>query len=113
MNTTENKDPYPTDPLKLKEACERYETILTSAGLTNFFRADYFDIDELRKIMDLCQSEHVKVYYGVDERNRHFLFAAPTQADGRARTDINDTVAICCCQRPPCPAEDSDRYVDI
>ena len=113
MNSLGNKAPYPTDPIKLKEACERYENILVSAGLTDFFRVDFFDIDELKKIMDLCQSEHVKVYYAVDEANRHFLFAAPTQANGQARTDIDSTVALCCCQRPPCPPEDSDRYVDI
>ncbi|QDK81835.1 hypothetical protein EXU85_25780 [Spirosoma sp. KCTC 42546] len=105
-------DEFPTDPVKLKEACERYEKLLTDLKLTNFFRRDFFDVADLKKILEANQSEHVKVYYGIDEQNRHFLFLAPTQEDGRARDDIDTTAALCCCQRPPCPLEKSDRYAD-
>ncbi|MVM41191.1 hypothetical protein GO730_31680 [Spirosoma sp. HMF3257] len=111
MENKEN-DPYPTDPIKLKEACERYEKMLDSAGLKNFFRTGFFDVTGLEKILEANQSKHVKVYYGIDEKDRHFLFMAPTQPDGRAREDIDLTEAECCCQHPPCPLDQSDRYAN-
>lgn len=113
MENTATSSGYPKDPQKLKEACDRYEALLTSIGQPTFFRTDFFDIDDLKKIIDLSQSEHVRVYYGVDENNRHFLFMAPTQPNGHARDDDDTTATICCCQSPPCPPEETDRYVDI
>ncbi|MVM31004.1 hypothetical protein GO755_13270 [Spirosoma sp. HMF4905] len=112
MADIENDDPYPTDPIKLREACERYEKMLASAGLTNFFQTGFFDVTGLEKILSENQSKHVKVYYGIDEKGRHFLFLAPTQEDGRARDDVNTTEALCCCQVPPCPLDQGDRYAN-
>ncbi|GAB4056214.1 hypothetical protein [Spirosoma foliorum] len=112
MAETVQNDPYPTDPIKLKEACERYEKLLAESGLTKFFQTGYFDVTGIQKILAENQSDHIKVYYGIDEKDRHFLFIAPTQPDGRAREDTDLTEAECCCQRPPCPLELSDRYAD-
>ena len=113
MNTPANTAPYPTDPIKLKEACERYDQLLAEKDLQGFYRVDFFDVAEIRAILDLCQSEHAKIYYGIDETGRHFLFMAPTQADGRARDDVDTTVAPCCCQIPPCPQDEDDRYTSM
>lgn len=112
MENKQSADEFPSDPIKLKEACERYEKILASSGSKDFFQTGFFDVDKLQEILAANQSKHVKVYYGIDERDKHFLFIAPTQADGRARDDVHITAALCCCQHPPCPLEQSDRFAE-
>lgn len=108
----DDKKGYPTAPKELKEACDRYKIVLDSAGLNKFVRTGFFDVDKLKELIEENQSNHVKVYYAIDEVGDHFLFLAPTQADGRAREDVDTTVSLCCCTRPPCPNDLSDRYAD-
>jgi hypothetical protein len=112
MENKQTEDSYPKDPVKLKEACDRYQKHLEANGLTDSFQKDFFDVDDIKAVLAENKSRHVKVYYGIDEKNRHFLFLAPTQEDGRARDDVDTTGAICCCERPPCPLELSDRYAN-
>ncbi|GAB3960858.1 hypothetical protein GCM10028805_59110 [Spirosoma harenae] len=106
------KEDFPTDPKKLKEACERHQKNLASAKSGDFIKTGFFDIDKLQEVINLTQSKHVKVYYGVDEQDKHFLFIAPTREDGRARDDNDTTAALCCCQSPPCPPPETDRFAE-
>ncbi|MFD2569922.1 hypothetical protein ACFSUS_04705 [Spirosoma soli] len=84
--------------------------MLESAGLHRFIRAGFFDVQSLKDVIEQTQSKFIKIYYAIDEKGEHFMFLAPTQADGRAREDINTTLALCCCTRPPCPDNLEDRY---
>ncbi len=106
------EDDFPTDPAKLREACERHSKLVADTKVNKTFQTGYFDVDKLEEVIRASQSKHVKVYYGIDERNKHFLFIAPTQEDGSARDDIDTTAALCCCQTPPCPRDQSDRFAN-